>query len=194
MSYFEYIAPAYSLLSRCTPWRIVREMEERKIFQAIDASSFRSLLDIGCGSGHYMKAAAGKNPRLEISGCEPSPAMAAACERNGFPIFRGHIEAYPEKRTFDLLLCAGALEFIEDPESFFLKSRKLVSPSGKLVAFFPSRNWWGTLYLLFHTLLGNKVALRPGEEYAEMAERSGFSLVYDSGLSGTGRVMAWEPR
>ncbi len=194
MSYFDLVAPAYSALSRYSPWRLLREIEERKIFRPLELGSTSSLLDIGCGSGHYMRAAARRNPHLEVFGCEPSAAMAAACERDGFPVFRGPIESYPEQRTFDLVLCAGALEFFEDPELFFRKCRRLNSPSGKLVAFFPGKNWWGFLYRIFHRMLGNKVLLRPGELYNELANRSGFVLVDDSGLSATGQVMVWEPR
>ena len=54
-----------------------------------------------------------------------------------------NIEDFESKQTFDNIICTGALEFIESPESVFSKSSEFLANSGRLVILIPPKNIFG---------------------------------------------------
>jgi len=75
----------------------------------------RTLLEVGCGTGHFGRWFAGQGD--QVVGLDLSPPMLAeAVRRGGPPCVRGDALALPfAGDTFDLVALVTALEFLPDP-------------------------------------------------------------------------------
>ena len=77
----------------------------------------RSLLDVGCGTGHFAALWAANG--LTAVGLDRDPDMLAFAQvhRSGFPIMRGDALALPvQDQCVDIVAMITVLEFLDDPE------------------------------------------------------------------------------
>ena len=72
----------------------------------------RSVLDLGCGMGFWRTAMAELAPRARYQGVEYSEYL---CERFGWT--RGSVVDYAPRRTFDLVVCQGVLQYLGDADA-----------------------------------------------------------------------------
>jgi ubiquinone/menaquinone biosynthesis C-methylase UbiE len=74
-----------------------------------------SLLEVGCGTGHFTRWFAKQG--LHVVGLDASPAMLEQARlRNGTSYLQGDAQALPfEDRRFDLVAIITTLEFVTDP-------------------------------------------------------------------------------
>lgn len=76
----------------------------------------RTILDVGCGSGHFMPWLVERD--LRPIGLDRAPAMLASLERRvpGFPLLLADAHALPLRdRAVDLVLFVTTIEFLDDP-------------------------------------------------------------------------------
>lgn len=69
----------------------------------------RSTLDLGCGLGHWRDALALEAPRASYRGVEHSEYL---CRELGW--IRGSVVDYSPGRAFDLVVCQGVLQYLDD--------------------------------------------------------------------------------
>lgn len=74
--------------------------------------SVRSVLDLGCGVGHWRTALADLLPKAKYRGVEYSEYQ---CERMGWE--QGSAVDYAPGRTFDLVICQGVLQYLDDDDA-----------------------------------------------------------------------------
>src|SRR5215471_3300787 len=96
-------------------------------------SSSAAVLDVGCGTGHWLAMATGR--RL-AAGIEPSAEMigrarAAAPQAH---LVRGAAERLPWRNaSFDRVYCVNALHHFRDRARFFAEARRVLRPGGGLL-------------------------------------------------------------
>jgi len=98
-------------------WRADRA--ERELLDWLFASfpGARSLLEIGCGTGHFSEWLAERS--IRVVGLERAPAMLAEMRRNlpGIPAVLGDAHRLPFRDgVSDLVLFVTTLEFLDDPD------------------------------------------------------------------------------
>ena len=71
----------------------------------------RSVVDVGCGLGHWREALQGINSRIKYTGVEYSPLMA---RRYGW--VQASAADYAPSRKFDLVICQSVLLHLNDRE------------------------------------------------------------------------------
>ena len=92
------------------------------------------LLDVGCGAGTFLEAAA--RGGWEVTGVEVSRTAAEHLSAKGFDVFCGELEKanYPDDH-FDVVILSEVLEHVPDPRSLLKASARVLRTGGLL---------WGT--------------------------------------------------
>jgi SAM-dependent methyltransferase len=88
------------------------------------------LLDLGCGSGLLMHAAA--RAGWDASGVEVSPAAVEYVRQQNYgKVFCGKLdEAHYPDNYFDVVASSEVLEHVDDPQAFVLEVERVLRPGG----------------------------------------------------------------
>jgi len=114
----------------------------------------KTLLEIGCGSGDFLVAAASKG--LKVVGVEYSPHACQATQRKlaqdgyQFEIIQGDISKVDNSLHFDkydYLVFCDVIEHVRDPRYFVKIVNKLLKPGGKFFCAVPSLDSWSAKLL-----------------------------------------------
>ncbi len=95
------------------------------------------VLDIGCGSGLFMKLVKEKCPNAEIDGLETTPESVAACVDAGLNAYHSYLDEYVElcrqkELAYDVIVAFHVLEHVEDPKGFVSTAASLLAAGGAL--------------------------------------------------------------
>lgn len=153
----------------------VREMESQDVrndfrhhgtyryfFEKVSKKGNVELLDVGCGVGRFLHAAAASG--FSVSGIDVS---AQAIERGkvnaDFPMRCLTVEqAIEEPKRYDVVTAFEVLEHLSDPVEFLVKILKLLKPGGTVFCTVPNwdspmhqhterKDWIPPVHLCFHT-------------------------------------------
>jgi ubiquinone/menaquinone biosynthesis C-methylase UbiE len=118
------------------------------IFSFLGSQPLAAILDVGCGTGHWLAAMRGCArivAGVDLSGGMLARAHAAAPDA---VLVRARAERPPFRdATFDRIVCVNALHHFADREAFFADARRLLKPGGGLltIGLDPHANrdqWW----------------------------------------------------
>ena len=97
------------------------------------------LLDVGCGGGHFMRAAR-RTGRWEVTGIDPvSSAARQAREYTGCEVEATTLErARFRSESFSVVTMLGVLEHVHDPVGLLNRAWELLDTGGVLAAYVPN--------------------------------------------------------
>jgi SAM-dependent methyltransferase len=144
------------------------------------ATSGERVLDLGCGTGELARYMAFMG--LHATGCDISPEMlshAAAADQSGAV---GWVQLDPNWRTlpfdadtFDVVVAASVLEYVDSPDDFLRECARVLRPSGILLCTVPDpahpMRW-------LEWLAGKTLALAPLRAASENWPRLSRYLAY----------------
>jgi SAM-dependent methyltransferase len=116
-----------------------------------------AVLEIGSGSGKFLRTLTVQRPRLRVHGCDirdwepPTPEIDFRLMDRDIP--------YPDA-TFDAVLVVDVLEHVDDPAHLLDEARRVLKPDGRFVGFVPIEGERHSLYALYRSLLGDDLYLR----------------------------------
>jgi 2-polyprenyl-3-methyl-5-hydroxy-6-metoxy-1,4-benzoquinol methylase len=116
------------------------------------------LLDIGCGSGHFLHAARGRS--FEVTGIEPARVPADyAINKFSVPVINTDVlnVDLPEN-SFDVITAWDVIEHVSDPNAVLRQCVSWLKPGGIMALRFPSATWQKIKGVLFHQLLASSHA------------------------------------
>jgi ubiquinone/menaquinone biosynthesis C-methylase UbiE len=95
------------------------------------------VLDVGCGTGHWLAVAQSARPKPSLCfGLDPSAPMLARA-RGGAPLahlIRARAEELPwADASFDRLFCVNVIHHVTDRVRFFTEARRILKPGGGLL-------------------------------------------------------------
>ena len=117
------------------------------------------LLDIGCGSGHFLAAA--RHRGFEVCGIEPARIPADYAEGTfHLPVIRHTIldTELPEEQ-FDVITAWDVIEHVSDPRAVMSRCVRWLKPNGIMALRFPSAHWQKFKGLILHRLLASERAV-----------------------------------
>jgi SAM-dependent methyltransferase len=94
-----------------------------------------AILEVGCGTGHWVGAVAGLSPF--VAGVEPSFGMVTRARGTapGARLVRASAEMLPWRdASFDRVFCVNALHHFADRQRFFAEARRVLRPGGGLLS------------------------------------------------------------
>lgn len=133
------------------------------------------ILDLGCGSGFYATRFKHEG-FLNVVGLDVCCRMIEQLAQHLVPGIVANYESYIASTPFELVVCAGALEFAQMPTQVLRNVAEMTTSCGGLILLFPRRNLFGRFYRLYHLTCGNSVQLFASEDIANMAAASGFEI------------------
>jgi SAM-dependent methyltransferase len=101
-----------------------------------DHSTGKSLLDVGCGIGNLVVAAAAVG--FEAEGIDVDPITTEEARRQGRRVRTGAISQLDS--TYDAVVVNHVLEHISDLDGFLGELSRLLTPGGRLFVLAPNRN------------------------------------------------------
>ena len=118
-----------------------------------------SVLEVGCGTGHWLSAVSEAGLTPSPYGIDPSePMLAQAAARSATAsaarprLARARAEALPfADASFDRLFCVNALHHFTDRATFFAEARRVLRPGGGLLTIgkdphTDQDDWWVYTY------------------------------------------------
>ncbi|MBC8495036.1 methyltransferase domain-containing protein [archaeon] len=133
------------------------------------------LLDAGCGSGFYTNILS--NICASVYGVDISENMIKQYKAKGFKGEVADLESLSLKKEFNKILCAGALEFCDDPNKVMESFSKHLILNGEMILIYPHKNFLGFMYKLFHQTHNICVNLFNKAELIELFHRNGLEFV-----------------
>ena len=112
-----------------------------------------TLLDVGCGTGHFLDRA--RRRGFEILGIEPADSAADyAAGIMDVPIIKQNIADvnYPPG-SFDVITAWDVIEHVADPQAMLHRCSEWLKPSGIMALRFPSSTWQKIKGTVLHSLL-----------------------------------------
>jgi predicted TPR repeat methyltransferase len=136
-------------------WRLLdstfrRDIAERfrLTFERLGDLHGKTVIDIGCGSGVYMREAIARGATRVIGIDAAHRMLELAKERLEASNGKGKYEliegAYPDAKTdvkADGIIVMGVMDYIPDAVKFLSAIREQLAPQGRAAFSFPSRHW-----------------------------------------------------
>lgn len=136
--------------------------------EKIIQSSPASILDVGCGSGVFLKKL---RHSFDVSGLDKNPLAVAELERAG-------IKIDSDGDKYDFIVSFQAVEHVESPREFLLEMKKKLNPEGLLFVSVPDRD---SAYCRdvfdIHNLPPHHMTLWNKSSIENMADMLGFEIV-----------------
>jgi ubiquinone/menaquinone biosynthesis C-methylase UbiE len=144
----------------------------------VSSSGVGSILEIGCGTGHWLRVLGGAAP--VITGVDPSWAMLEHARTDSDALLvRATAESLPfPEGSFDRAFCINALHHFSDQEGFLRECRRVLSRDGAFltVGLDPHTEldqWW--IYDYFPgALTADRQRYAPTERIRDFLESAGF--------------------
>jgi SAM-dependent methyltransferase len=181
----EFYARTSGRYARRRPHGIREPILARQRKSIVDLASPRpsdSVLDIGCGAGQI---AALLRPKVaSICGVDASSEMVALARPWLDEESHASLETLDLGRRFDLVVCCGVFDFVEDPAVGLEAIRRHLAAGGRAVVSAAAVSLIGIGYALVRRLQGVRVRLYTSRRLCALAAASGLRCVAVRRLPG----------
>jgi SAM-dependent methyltransferase len=140
------------------------------------------VLDVGCGSGLFLRELLAARPGLKAVGLDnSSQAVTTARRRYGIRVIAADLLHSPfSDGSFDLITMFHVLEHLSDPAAYLAAAHRLLAAEGKLVLQTPNLDCWQ--YRLFGSRWSGLDVPRHlydfrAEDLCRLLENNGFRIV-----------------
>lgn len=175
-SYFNSVASNYSKSSSKGFWNLLRRNEKNTILKLIKNKKFKNILELGSGSGFYTKHLLNYS-KNNITCVDFSQEMLDKINLLNVTKINSNIEHFKSKKKYDLIFCAGTIEFTNDVYKVFSNVKKMMSEDSFFLILVPDKNIWGLLYKLFHITHGVKINLFTNKKILHYSDYSGLEII-----------------
>ena len=156
--------------------RFMRDRERASVLRLLGPlRAGETFLDVGCGGGFYSLEA----KRAAMSVCAVD-AAAGMVDKLSSEIDEAHVRDVEtlqlDGRTFDRVVCAGVMDFVQGPETAIVNLMRHVAPGGVLVVLAPRTGLQGIYYRLEKFAVGLRVNLFTADWFETIASPHGFRM------------------
>ncbi|MGE0616363.1 MAG: lysylphosphatidylglycerol synthase domain-containing protein [Bacteriovoracia bacterium] len=145
------------------------------LYGKYDAIKKKTMIDVGCGGGVYALEA--KRAGMRVCATDFAPGMVERIRPRVDEAYVSDIESLPVTKQYDVVVCAGVLDFVLDPTKAFGNLCQLVAPGGRLVVMVPHHSLGGLIYRVEKFFAKMKVNLYSVKWMREQARHHGLELV-----------------
>lgn len=184
---FDTLAPEYEE-NRLADWYQAHAEEILKHCSTLEAGD---VLDVGCGTGHFLRAYVQNNPGVRAVGIDISSEMIKVAKNKARAVSLDQIEfIHADWETvepdllkaydFKIIFCANAFHYFKQPKAATLKLQEQLGTDGTLYLLERNKSRslltfvWGVLHKV---LIKDQVIFYKTSELLEICEKAGFSKV-----------------
>ena len=174
--------------------RILEPLVCAAVDEAVPAHGALALLEVGCGSGVYIRHACQRNPQLTALGLELQPPVAELARRNlaawglenRVQVETGDIRSFTPPQPFDLLTLHNNIYYFPEAEwpALLAQLKGLLRPGGRLLLTTSCQGHNAATMML--NLWGQMTAgcgpLPEAQAFAALLRQAGFSQVQAKSL------------
>jgi 2-polyprenyl-3-methyl-5-hydroxy-6-metoxy-1,4-benzoquinol methylase len=178
LRHFQSQSHGYNRLVERGALKYFRARERQALLQLAEFRdpSISTMIDVGSGGGVFALAA--KAAGLRVTAVDVCPGMIDNLRGKVDLALVGDMESLHLEARYDVVVCAGALDFVLRPEIAFRNLCHLVAPGGRLIVQVPRASVGGHLYALAVRAWGGfRLNLFTVDWLAREAERWGLALV-----------------
>jgi 2-polyprenyl-3-methyl-5-hydroxy-6-metoxy-1,4-benzoquinol methylase len=146
--------------------------QRKRIVELASPRASDSVLDIGCGAGQI--AALLRPMVASICGVDASPEMVALARPWLDEESHALLETLDLGRKFDLIVCCGVFDFVDDPAAGLDAIRRHLAPEGRAVVSAAAVSLIGIGYALVRRLQGVRVRLYTPHRLRALAAARGL--------------------
>jgi 2-polyprenyl-3-methyl-5-hydroxy-6-metoxy-1,4-benzoquinol methylase len=188
--YFTHQADLYLKQDTHPLWNWLKNRETRSFQKLLAGRSFCSVLDVGCGQGHYTRIMA-ESGAQEIYAIDVAPGMGKAHALPPHTHFEmASIDSFIPKTHFDLVAMMGCWEFFENPLANLARAASWLTPQGEMILSCPKDNFLSALYRQRYATKGitlNRCGLQEIQQWCQVQNRS-LSIEAGSSLCWVMRI------
>ena len=151
------------------------QQEKKIIFKHLAVQKRETILDAGCGNGDYMKTI--KDVGGKPYGIDFSEKMIIILKNKGLEGETANLEQFTLDKTFDKILCAGALEFVHSPSNVLAHFNQHLKNHGILIILYPRISLGGIIYKTYHLLHGINITLFSKKKIKRLLKQANFALL-----------------
>ena len=174
-NYFNEQAGQYLENSDKGLWAFLRRKEKEALIQALEPFKGMKCIDLGCGAGYYTHLLLGYSPSL-IVGVDRSISMLYHLKHEKILTAQADIQNVAFRKPFDRVLCAGALEFLDELDPFLSNIKSILASDGVMAILLPKRGIGGFIYKLFHWSHSVPIQLFSYRKLVKKLDMWGFKL------------------
>ena len=153
-----------------------------------DFSTDTSILDVACGTGELAKLLLEKNPQQQITGVDISESMLEIARNkldiySNVSLYRASVTSLPfDNDSFDLVTCANAFHYFENPELTLIEMKRVLKPKGEIIILDWCRDYWVLKLcdLVFRSIDPAYQRCYTQKELEQLLVNSGFNLEKNS--------------
>lgn len=120
------------------------------------------VLDVGCGAGEFMRAAAAAG--YQVEGVDISEAAAEHCRGLGLHATSGDFLTMPFAERYSMVTMWDVVEHLRSPEAFLRRAREILVPGGALVLKIPGYGPLSYRAIAIYPRLASTVIGAPGHQ------------------------------
>ncbi len=174
--HFDKKSEKYDLSSKTLPWSLIRYFESSVILKFAGKIKNKIILDVGSGSGYYSKIMT-KNKAKMVFAVDASKKMLNQIHDKKIKKICQNAENFLIKKKFEVIICAGLLEFVGSPQKVLKSIRKVSKTNTKLIILYPSNNFLAKIYKFYHLRNGVKIMLFDDDKIKNLFEKTGWKIL-----------------
>ena len=171
-------------------YHLIRKISLKRKLRLINSFNLKTkkLLDIGCGTGDFLEAAAKEN--WEITGIEPNDkAREVANEKTGNAVFKNEYLEKLDENSFDVITLWHVLEHLPNLESHITLLKTLLKSDGILIIAVPNfksfdakhyKNYWAAFDVPRHLWHFSKDSIAKLFGRQEMILSQTLPMIFDA--------------
>jgi trans-aconitate 2-methyltransferase len=172
------------------------------LLSRIPDRSYKTIVDLGCGTGDLTAVLADHWPEARVIGVDRSDEMLAAAHADPgrLDFVKDDIATWRSAQPVDLIVSNAAFHWVADHEALLARVTSFLSPKGVLAVQVPA-NFDSASHVLLKELAAGKVELRhdlvlPIGKYVDIVHHLGLHVdawetVYQHVLPGPDAVLEW---
>ncbi len=179
--HFDKKSEKYDLNSKTLPWSLIRYFETNIILKLVGKIKNKEILDVGSGSGYYSKIML-KNKAKIVFALDASQKMLNQIKDKKVKKICQNAESFLIKKKFEVIICAGLLEFVNSPQKVLKSIRKVSKTNSKLIILYPSNNFLAKIYKSYHLRNGIKIILFDENKIKNLFKKTGWKILKSKGV------------